>query len=182
MTPSIREMTADDIPLGMRLKTQAGWNQLPTDWRRFIELEPTGCFVAQLDGQDVGTVTTCVFDDIAWLAMMLVDDNFRGQGIGKALMNHALAYLDGRGVMSVRLDATPLGQPLYEKLGFVAQFQMVRFAGEIAGRQTPSPYQVEDGPRRGEGGGEGGIERSTNHASHDPHPNPLPTREREIKI
>jgi hypothetical protein len=35
-------------------------------------------------------------------------------------------------VRSVRLDATPLGQPLYEQLGFVSQFSLVRFAGVLA--------------------------------------------------
>ena len=29
----IRALTAADIPLGMRLKAQAGWNQLEADWR-----------------------------------------------------------------------------------------------------------------------------------------------------
>jgi hypothetical protein len=27
-------MTAADIAFGMRLKEQAGWNQVPADWRR----------------------------------------------------------------------------------------------------------------------------------------------------
>ena len=139
MKLTIRQMTTFDIPLGMRLKSQAGWNQLPGDWQRLIEMEPTGCFVAQLNEQDVGTLTTTVFGDIAWIAMMLVDENFRGQGIGKALMNHALAYLDHHKVRSVRLDATPQGQPLYEKLGFEAQFEIARYAGTpAAGEITPA--------------------------------------------
>src|SRR5439155_19059347 len=53
----------------------------------------------------------------------------RGRGIGKALVHHALDFLDRQGVQSVRLDATPLGQPLYEKLGFMPEYTLKRFEG-----------------------------------------------------
>jgi GNAT superfamily N-acetyltransferase len=133
-----RPMTLADVPVGMRLKEQAGWNQLEADWRRFLDMEPDGCFVAEQDGMPVGTVTTCVFGPVAWIAMMLVDAAVRGQGIGRALMVHALEFLEGQGVRSVRLDATPLGQPLYEKLGFVAQYQLARFAGTLPAAEAVS--------------------------------------------
>ncbi|HUE69426.1 MAG TPA: GNAT family N-acetyltransferase [Pirellulaceae bacterium] len=126
---AIRPFTAADVPLGMRLKTQAGWNQLEADWRRMLDMQPDGCFVAEYGSTPVGTVMTCIFDGVAWIAMMLVEESLRGKGIGRALMEHALSYLDEQGVRTVRLDATPLGQPLYEKLGFVAEYSLARHAG-----------------------------------------------------
>ena len=131
-------MTAGDVPLGMSLKAAAGWNQTESDWRRFLALEPDGCFVAELAGRAVGTVTTCVFDRadgrgaVAWVAMVLVEPSARGRGIGTALLRHALDWLDGRGVASVRLDATPMGRPIYEKLGFERQFELARYEGTVA--------------------------------------------------
>ena len=122
----IRTMTNDDVPLGMHLRDQAGFNQTEADWRRFLDLEPDGCFVAELDGEPVGTVTNCVFDRVGWIAMLLVDRGVRGRGIGTRLTEHALAYLDARGVFSVRLDATPRGRPVYEKLGFAAEYELAR--------------------------------------------------------
>jgi GNAT superfamily N-acetyltransferase len=124
-------MTATDLAFGMRLKQQAGWNQTEADWRRALDLEPDGCFVAELDGRPVGTTTTCIFGPVAWVALVLVDATVRGRGIGTALMRHALAFLDERGVRSVRLDATPLGRPIYEKLGFVPQFELARYDGVL---------------------------------------------------
>src|SRR5262249_31790482 len=94
----VRLMTIADLPLGMRLKTQANWNQVEAGWRRFLALEPDGCFVAELDGVPVGTTTTCIFGDVAWIAAVLVDESLRGKGIGRALMEHALAFLDARGI------------------------------------------------------------------------------------
>src|SRR5262249_34729790 len=128
----IRLMTADDVAVGMRLKERAAWNQTEADWRRILALEPAGCFVAELDGNAVGTTCTCVFGSVAWIAMVLVDPVVRGQGIGTALMRHALAHLDGCGVRTVRLDATPLGRPIYEKLGFVPQFELARYGGVLS--------------------------------------------------
>jgi predicted N-acetyltransferase YhbS len=136
----LRLMTPRDVPLGMRLKQQAGWNQTEVDWRRCLELQPDGCFVAEREGVAVGTVTTCIFGPIAWIAMVLVDVAMRGQGIGRTLLDHALAFLDSRGVPSVRLDATPLGRPLYEKRGFVAEYTLTRFEGVAPDVGTPVRY------------------------------------------
>jgi GNAT superfamily N-acetyltransferase len=124
-------MTDADIPFGMRLKSANGWNQTEADWRRYLALQPDGCFVATLDGQPVGTTTTCVFGPVAWIAMVLVDAGCRRQGVGTALMHHALEFLERRGVRSVRLQATPLGQPLYEKLGFARDYQLHRYEGVL---------------------------------------------------
>jgi GNAT superfamily N-acetyltransferase len=136
-------MTASDLPLGMRLKEQAGWNQTEADWRRCLALQPDGCFVAEREGLGVGTVTTCIFGPVAWVAMVLVDVAVRGQGIGRALLDRALAFLDGQGVPSVRLDATPLGRPLYEKLGFVEEYTLTRYDGiSPAGTLSDTPNKI----------------------------------------
>jgi GNAT superfamily N-acetyltransferase len=127
----IRLMTVADLPLGMRLKAQAGWNQTEADWRRYLRLAPHGSFVAELDGVAVGTTVAFLFGPVAWVAMVLVDEAVRGRGVGTALMRHALAFLDGRGVRSVRLDATPLGRPIYEKLGFVEEYTLTRYEGVL---------------------------------------------------
>jgi GNAT superfamily N-acetyltransferase len=125
----IRPMTAADLPFGLHLSRQAGWNQTEADWRRALDLQPDGGFVAEHDGTPAGTTTVCVFGAVAWIAMVLVDESQRRRGIGTALMEHALGFLDRLGVPTVRLDATPLGQPLYERLGFVEQFRLARYEG-----------------------------------------------------
>jgi GNAT superfamily N-acetyltransferase len=125
-------MTEADIALGMRLKEQAGWNQVEADWRRFLAMQADGCFVAELDGTPVGTAVGCLFGPIAWIAMVLVDESVRGLGIGTALVVNAVSFVEEQGATSVRLDATPHGQPLYERLGFVPQYPLVRFGGTLS--------------------------------------------------
>lgn len=130
MKPVIRVMSCADINDGMRLKQLAGWNQLEADWERVLALQPEGCFLTECEGEVAGTVTTCLFGEVAWVAMMLVAPTLRGRGIGRALMSHAIEFLDEAGVKSVRLDATPLGQPLYQSMGFEVEHQVLRYQGE----------------------------------------------------
>jgi GNAT superfamily N-acetyltransferase len=125
----IRLMTIDDLRLGLRLSRQAGWNQTESDWLRFMNMEPEGCFVAELNRCSVGTTTTCIFEKVAWIAMVIVDKNARGQGVGIKLLKHSLDYLNARKVKAVRLDATHAGRPIYEKLGFVPEYELARFEG-----------------------------------------------------
>lgn len=129
----------------MKLSGQAGWNQLEADWRRFIEMEPEGCFVGELDGRAVGTTATCVFRDTAWVAMVLVDVNFRRNGVGTMLLGHSIYYLEKRQVATIRLDATSLGQPIYERLGFAPDYRLARFEG-IASAGEAGSVVVEAGP------------------------------------
>jgi ribosomal protein S18 acetylase RimI-like enzyme len=126
---ALRLMTARDIRAGMHLIEPAGWNQTEADWHRAIALEPEGCFIAEEAGATAGTVTTCVFEEIGWVAMVIVSPSMRGRGIGKALMVQALRYLQDQNVRSVRLDATAMGKPLYEKLGFHQQYELIRHQG-----------------------------------------------------
>jgi GNAT superfamily N-acetyltransferase len=124
----LRTMTKTDIPAGLRLNELAGWNQTAADWHRFLAASPEGCFVVEIDGQVRGTTTTIVFEDrFAWVAMVLVDPEYRGRGAGTRLLERAIAYLDDRKVSTIKLDATPQGLPIYQKLGFVAEYEIARW-------------------------------------------------------
>jgi Acetyltransferase (GNAT) domain len=68
---------------------------------------------------------------VAWVNLVLVGEVHRGRGIGTSLMRTVLAWLDELRVPSIRLDATPLGRPIYEKLGFAAEYELTRYEGTI---------------------------------------------------
>jgi GNAT superfamily N-acetyltransferase len=123
----LRTMRALDIPAGMRLKEVAGWNQTAEDWKRFLEASPEGCFVAEVDGTVRGTATTISYEDrFAWVGMVMVDPEYRGQGIGTRLLEKTIEYLDEAEIPTIKLDATPQGKPIYEKLGFLAEYEIER--------------------------------------------------------
>lgn len=124
----LRLMTTNDIPTGMRLKDLAGWNQTTFDWERFLGASPDGCFVAELESCVCGSVTTIIYGALlAWIGMVLVDPEYRGQGIGTRLLERAIKHLDDSGVPTVKLDATPQGKPIYEKFGFRSEYEIERW-------------------------------------------------------
>jgi len=131
----VRLLVAADIPAAMRLKEAAAWNQTEADWRRLLSLEPNGCFGAVRDSQLVGTTTTTIYGELAWIGMVLVEPQQRRQGIAAQLVNVALEYLSGK-VETVKLDATALGQPVYEKLGFEVESEVERWSGSATSALT----------------------------------------------
>ncbi|HLY59492.1 MAG TPA: GNAT family N-acetyltransferase [Terriglobia bacterium] len=139
----LREMTIADIPAGMRLKDLAGWNQTPEDWQRFLQSNPKGCFVAESEGAVCGTVTTIIYEErLAWIGMVLVDPKNRGQGIGTQLLERAIEHLDARHISTIKLDATPQGKPIYERLGFVAEFEIERWTLARQALTMPTEHQL----------------------------------------
>jgi GNAT superfamily N-acetyltransferase len=138
----IRLLFESDIPAAMRLKEAAGWNQTEKDWQRLLALEPNGCFAAVKDGRVVGTTTTTTYgNELAWIGMVLVDPHERRQGIATQLMNVAIDYLKDK-VATVKLDATALGQPLYESLGFQFESVFERWSG-ISNVNNAEPSNVD---------------------------------------
>ena len=118
----IRRLTESDLSAAMRLKEAAGWNQTEKDWLRLLSLEPEGCFAAWVDGRLVATTTTTTFGKrLAWIGMVLVDPQYQRRGIASRMMITAMDYLAAVGIETIKLDATPAGQPVYEKLGFVSE-------------------------------------------------------------
>lgn len=126
----IRTFVEDDIPAAMRLSEAAGWNQIEQDWSTVLALAPGGCWVREADGNVVGTVTAISHGQkLAWIGMMLVDPGYRRRGIGRSLMEHALAYFEGAAVETIKLDATDAGYPLYRGLGFRDECLIERWSG-----------------------------------------------------
>jgi GNAT superfamily N-acetyltransferase len=142
---SFRIFEEADIPFGMALKAQAGWNQLEADWRRFLALEPSGCFVASLGGETAGTVTTCRFGPrVGWIGMLLVEEGHRRRGLGTALLHQAVAHLREQQVETIRLDASELGRPLYEQHGFATCYRVFRFQGNLRVPASAPPVVPTD--------------------------------------
>lgn len=143
-----RDMTPADVAAGLKLCRAARWNQTERDWGLFLRLSPEGCRVAVMDERVVGTVATARYEDrFAWIGMALVDPAERGQGIGARLMAEALDVL--KDMPSIRLDATPAGHAVYQKLGFVDEYRLSRMetvvsSGDLMLRRNPARPMTKD--------------------------------------
>lgn len=90
-----------------------------------VASEDAPAFVAERDGRVVGMVTLCVFRTLtgpkAYLDHLVVAPEWRRCGIGRALVEHAVAQAVAAGASRVDLTANATkqaGHALYRSLGF----------------------------------------------------------------
>jgi GNAT superfamily N-acetyltransferase len=140
MDLAVDSLTTADVPDAMGLSTQAGWNQVPADWHRLLDLEPAGCFAGRVDGDLVATGTLVTYDGaVGWIGMILVDEAHRRQGYGTAIFDRVVEHADERNV-AAGLDATDAGREVYRKRDFVDVTPIERWCGELSAADPP------DGP------------------------------------
>jgi GNAT superfamily N-acetyltransferase len=134
----IRLLSADDLDEAFGLSTVAGWNQRLADWRMLLQLAPAGSFAAVADARIIGTAIGIDYGAFGWIAMMLVDPAWRGRGVGARLLESAMGAVPPG--TPIRLDATPLGRPLYRRYGFDDEAALTRHVAEASRpRVDPSP-------------------------------------------
>ena len=133
--PDIRLLTTDDLDEAFGLSATAGWNQRIADWRMLLQLAPAGAFTAVAGDRIVGTAIGIDYGTFGWIAMMLVDPAWRGRGVGARLLEAAIGAVSPG--IPIRLDATPLGRPLYQRFGFADESQLTRHVADA----TRSPIE-----------------------------------------
>jgi GNAT superfamily N-acetyltransferase len=91
------------------LETERRRGDTPGTYRRFL---------GRAGGRAVATSALLVTDEVAGLYVVGVDPPFRGRGYGTAISAAALAAGRATGATIATLQARPLAQPIYERLGF----------------------------------------------------------------
>lgn len=94
--------------------------------------EPTGCFVAEINGKPVGHVFSISYGNFGWIELLIVKAEHRGKGT--LLTKRAINYLLNKGVKTIRLEAVSKRMNLYQKLGFVDEYYSLRFKGVSNGK------------------------------------------------
>ncbi|MEZ4734252.1 MAG: GNAT family N-acetyltransferase [Caldilineaceae bacterium] len=101
------------------------------DWRyrkvRHIDADiaanAEGIFVAEAEGQVIGYITTRIDPDtkVGGIPNLGVLPAYRGQGLGRQLIETATAYAKEQGMLYLRIETlahNPIGQYLYPSCGF----------------------------------------------------------------
>ena len=142
----LEAMTPEHLDGALALSRQAGWPHRRADWELAQALSQG--VVAVEDGRVVATTLMTPYgDDAGTINMVVVDEAARGRGLGRMLMEAALARAGAR---TCYLVATPEGLPLYEKLGFIATGTIAQHQGEAAPVGAPdgvSWAEAHDHPR-----------------------------------
>ena len=121
----VRSMQPGDIVYAMKLSNAEGWNQTENDWKLLIESPQNVCLVAEYNKKIIGTTTAMNYaNQIAWIGMVLVAKESRGQGVSKLLLTNILKKLES--FESIKLDATPTGKQVYQKFDFKDEYLITR--------------------------------------------------------
>jgi GNAT superfamily N-acetyltransferase len=134
-------MRADELPGILDWAAAEGWNPGHDDAAPFFAADPDGFFVADIPGVPVAAISVVAHDaTMAFLGLYITNPDWRGQGIGRALWDHALGHAGAR---TVGLDGVPAQQDNYRRSGFVLAGETARFEGTLDGDRDPDIRLVE---------------------------------------
>lgn len=111
-------------------------------WRKARHLhddvarDPAGAFVAEIDGKVVGFITTWLDREggFGMIPNLAIDSDYRNQGIGRQLIEHALDHFRRSGMTHARIETlvqNSRGQHLYESCGFREVSRQIHFAMDL---------------------------------------------------
>lgn len=127
-----RPMTTADLSKAHALSLLLKWPHRLDDWA-MLQRVAEG-FVAEDNGRLVGTVFACLQGAYATIGLVIVSDEYQGQGIGRKLMELALHAC---GSATPLLNATLAGAPLYISQGFVEFGRVHQHQGTVAAQPCP---------------------------------------------
>ena len=131
----MRVARADEIGTVLDWAAAEGWNPGLDDAAAFFAADPEGFFVTERDGAPVAAISVVNHaPDMAFLGLYLCRPEWRGQGIGFALWQHALAHAGAR---TVGLDGVAAQQANYAKSGFAHAGASLRYEGRLDAAASP---------------------------------------------
>ncbi|WP_018352617.1 GNAT family N-acetyltransferase [Longispora albida] len=135
MNGTIRRLGVAELPACMALAADRGWQPEEAKWRLLFSVGEV--YGLELGGQVIATATLTRYGTgLGAISMVLVAAAHEGKGHGRRIMNH---LIDAAGPeTTVFLHATPMGQPLYEKLGF----RVTHHVGMHAGTMDVPPARI----------------------------------------
>jgi len=122
----VYELSQADLPRCSALAIDRDWGPEEHKWRFLLDIG-RGYGIDDENGRLIGSVVVTRFADrLAAISMVLVAASHEGQGLGRRLMEHAIA---AAGCETLTLYGTERGRPLYEKLGFRSVIRAVKHLG-----------------------------------------------------
>ena len=136
--PHVRKVRPDDLEDVWRVHVAASNDPADTpvasDARAGLASDPDGYFCAVEDGRIRGMVSALVRGRVWYLSMFFVLPGDQGRGLGRALLERALAYGEARGaeVRCTLATLDPRAQARYVMAGMAPRWPIYRLAGDAS--------------------------------------------------
>jgi ribosomal protein S18 acetylase RimI-like enzyme len=127
----VRTLAQADLEFAYELDVGERWNDTEDDLLRMYEYEPKGCFIAEVDQKPAGHVFSVIYGKLGWIGLLIVKPEYRRKRIATRLMHTVIDYLSQRGVQTIRLEAATGISELYRKLGFIDEYDSLRFSKTV---------------------------------------------------
>lgn len=105
-----------------RLREAVGFQKLTTEQDKTVLTNTPFLVNAVCNGKSVGVVRVLTDMLTAYITDVIISPDFQGRGLGRKLMDEALAFLKEHSVRDVKLACSLYAnagkEPFYEKLGF----------------------------------------------------------------
>jgi GNAT superfamily N-acetyltransferase len=128
VTPHVDVASSSDLEALAVLRTAQDWQRAETLLRAIIAWDKGRIFLVREGALNpaaanprapIATTSAIAAGPVGVIGNVITREDYRRRGLGRVVMEEALAWLRNTGVRSVLLDATEDGRPLYRKLGFV---------------------------------------------------------------
>lgn len=121
----LRALTTSDLPAATALLGRAGLASGVQNIARYLAWQPDGAWGTFEGDELTGMVTLLHQGTVGFVGCMAVEPALHGKGIGRRLLDHAHASGRRAGIATFLLEATPLGEHLYGRLGYVAEYDSI---------------------------------------------------------
>lgn len=112
---------------GLTALQPVGWSDIVPHFRWYIDDAFCHPIKVMVSNQIAGVGATIVHGDVAWLGHIIVCEAYRRQGIGEQITKYLMSSARLHGCETIRLIASDLGVPVYEKLGFETETEYLFF-------------------------------------------------------
>ena len=119
--PAIRPMTPADVEPVAEAFLLENWGDRRLNLAFVTRHEQARPFVAEMDGEMIGTGVASLHGSVAWIGTVWVRGDWRRRGLGRELTRVTIDAAEAAGCRTLLLVATDAGRPLYEGLGFELQ-------------------------------------------------------------
>ena len=139
-----RNLTINDLDFALDLTTIENWGTTRGELEDLLLFAPNCTILATIKDNPVGMIFTVSYDNFGFIGNLIVKKEFRNQGIGKQLMQKAIAHLENSGNSIIMLDGVEEAVGLYQSFGFKISCKSLRLEGEVIHKPSNRVFQMNN--------------------------------------